>query len=61
LKPSLSSCVETDRDLVHADQLIAFFAVHDRLQVRLLPKGALLPNITLRPETREKGTPSCPR
>ena len=42
LKPSLSSCVKTDRDLVHADQLITFLAVHDRLHGKVTAKGCAI-------------------
>ena len=61
LKPLLSSCVETDRDLVHADQLIAFLAVHDRLHGKVTAKGCAIAKYYPQTEAREKGTPSGPR
>jgi hypothetical protein len=34
----LSSCIQTDRDLVHANQLVAGFAVHNR---KAIAKGRI--------------------
>jgi len=37
-KSLLSSCIQTDRDLVHANQLVAGFAVHNR---KAIAKGRI--------------------